>query len=886
MQAVVKVGQDLFDEAKLLQQLNEQASPIPIFKEQRQHYLAILTERFNSGRAATELVHLHAALTDKLLIHAWNLFVNEQQQNAISLIAVGGYGRGELHPASDIDLLILLKKPKKEINEAISQFVTFLWDIGLEVGHSVRTVKECVVEAKIDITVATNIQESRLLTGSEKLFDEQKIKCSAKKIWRSDKFFRAKLDEQIKRHERFHDSAYNLEPNIKEGPGGLRDIQMIGWVAKRHFGVDTLEQLIEHGFLTKEEYNDLNEGQAFLWRVRYGLHLINNRREDRLLFDHQRKLARQFGFKDTQKALAVELFMKQYYRTIMDLSRLNEMLLQLFEEEILLGKKTKKPTRINNRFQTIKGFIDVTDASVFKSYPFALLEVFLLLAQMPELKGVRANTIRLIRSHRYLINNQFRDDLRCRSLFIDFFKQSHGVTHELRRMNRYGVLAAYIPAFEKIVGQMQHDLYHVYTVDEHTIMLIRNLRRFTVPEFSHEFPFCSKLINAIPKQEIILLAALFHDIAKGRGGDHSALGAVDARAFCVKHDLSTYDTNLIVWIIENHLLMSATAQKKDINDPDIVYEFATHVGDINRLKYLYLLTVADMRATSDTVWNSWKDSLLKNLFRTTQDVFRRGLENPALKSELAAENKRLVLAELQQKYDSTKILEIWQNFSDDYFTRYSISEIKWQSESIINMNNALSAYTFRHSSKHKVTSLFIYTESFAGIFAVITSVLEFFKLGIIDARIIKSTNGKTLDTYHVINTSGKTIDDALCTQIKETLNDCVSRRSRKEQSSENTRLSRIEKQFQLPTTVNFNNEVNENSTVMTVKSSDQTGILSQLALILSEHKIIVNAAKIATYGEVIQDIFNITTEDSLKLSAEQQTALEKSILDLLESRDG
>ena len=882
----VQLGTDLFDDAKLQQQLTEQASAISVFKEQRNHYLSVLTERFNSGRAATELVHLHASLTDKLLCHAWNLYFNEKLQTNMSLIAVGGYGRGELHPASDIDLLLIIKKPNKEINEAISQFITFLWDIGLEVGHSVRTVKECVAEAKLDITVATNIQESRLLTGSEKLFIEQQTKCSPKKIWPSDKFFQAKLSEQIKRHERFNESAYNLEPNIKEGPGGLRDIQMIGWVAKRHFGVDTLEQLVTHNFLTQEEYNDLNEGQAFLWQVRYGLHLINNRREDRLLFDHQRKLAKKFGYTDTPKALGVELFMKQYYRTIMDLSRLNEMLLQLFEEEILLKNKANKPIPINNRFQSIKGFIDVTDNTVFKSYPFALLEVFLILEQMPELKGVRANTIRLIRSHRYLINSDFRKDIRCTSLFIDFFKQAYGVTHELRRMNRYGVLAAYIPAFEKVVGQMQHDLYHIYTVDEHTIMLIRNLRRFTVPEFSQEFPLCSELIQSVPKQELLLLTGLFHDIAKGRGGDHSTLGAVDARAFCAQHSLSTYDTNLIAWLVENHLLMSSTAQKKDINDSDIVYEFAKHVGDLNRLKYLYLLTVADMRATSDSVWNSWKDSLLKNLYHATQEVFRRGLENPTLKSELAEENKRIVLSELQKTVTNTTSLNIINEFTDDYFTRYSISEIKDHIQAILQSNNSESVYSFKHSEKHNVTSLFIYTDSFPGLFAVITSVLEYFKLGIIDARIIKSSNGKTIDTYHIINTSGDKIGAALCENIKNTLDDCIKKRQRqKPQHTNEIQLSRIKKQFQFSTTVKFDNTVNESATVMTVKSSDQVGILSKIALILSEHKLNVIAAKIATYGEVIQDIFNITMEDGEKLSPDTQDELEKDILALLDTEN-
>ena len=418
--------------------------------------------------------------------------------------------------------------------------------------------------------------------------------------------------------------------------------------------------------------------------------------------------------------------MKQYYRTIMDLSRLNEMLLQFFEEEILLAGKKSKIVPINNRFQSINGYLEVTDDSIFKSYPFALLEAFLLLTQNPELKGVRPNTIRLMRSHRYLINNRFREDLRCRSLFIEFFKQTHGVTHELRRMNRYGILAAYIPAFEKIVGQMQHDLFHVYTVDEHTIMLIRNLRRFTVSEFSNEYPLCSQLIHEIPKQEIILIAALFHDIAKGRGGDHSTLGAIDAVEFCKQHDLSQYDTNLIAWIIQNHLLMSSTAQKKDISDPDIVFEFANKVGDIIRLKYLYLLTVADIRATSDTVWNSWKDSLLKSLYHASRDVLRAGLENPVLKSELVIENKKLAMDLLIKDYTQSDINQLWSEVDDEYFTRHTTSEITWQTKSILTSPNKDTVIAVRQSSQHNVTSLFVNTKTFSGLFSIITSVLEYF----------------------------------------------------------------------------------------------------------------------------------------------------------------
>ncbi len=879
----IQIEKDLFDEAALQQQLQSKNNPIPVFKQQRKHYLNILTERFNSGRAATELIYLHAALTDKLLSLTWPLFFDDKQQD-LALVAVGGYGRGELHPASDVDLLLLIKKPKKELNESISQFFTFLWDIGLEVGHSVRTVKECVAEAKNDITVATNIQESRLLIGSKKLFDEQKTKCSPKKIWPSDKFFRAKLDEQIKRHERYNESAYNLEPNIKESPGGLRDIQMIGWVAKRHFNVETLEQLVQHGFLTQDEYSDLHNGQAFLWRVRYGLHLINNRREDRLLFDHQRKLAKLFGYTDTRNNLAVELFMKQYYRTVMDLSRLNEMLLQLFEEEILLAKKTSKPKPINNRFQSIKGYLEVTFDSVFKSYPFALLEVFLLLAQNPELKGVRANTIRLIRSHRHLINSNFRSDIRCRSLFIEFFKQSHGITHELRRMNRYGVLAAYIPVFEKIVGQMQHDLFHVYTVDEHTIMLIRNLRRFTVPEFSNEFPLASELVSSIPKQELLLIAALFHDIAKGRGGNHAILGAVDATEFCKRHDLSDYDTKLVAWIIQNHLLMSSTAQKKDISDPDIIYEFANQVGDIIHLKYLYLLTVADIRATSDSVWNSWKDSLLKNLYHVTRDVLRKGLENPTLKTELVTENKRLALEKLGEQHKTDSIVKLWQQFNDDYFTRHTPAEISWQTNAILSSGNNETVVTFRHSSKHNVISLFIYTPTYTGLFSTITSVLEHFRIDVIDARIIESRHGYALDTYHIQNPTSTTIEDELCSKVKTSIKEQIELKQRKQQTTESTFIGRREKQFKFATRVSFDDSATVQTTIMTVKSYDQTGILSRLAMILDEFKINIISAKIATYGERIEDVFNITNAHDKKLSETEQHKLADNICSQLDPK--
>jgi [protein-PII] uridylyltransferase len=384
---------------------------------------------------------------------------------------------------------------------------------------------------------------------------------------------------------------------------------MIGWVAKRHFGLDSLQELVAEGFLTDSEYRALMEGQHFLWKVRFALHMTTGRREDRLLFDLQRTLADQFGYRSDERRLAVEWFMMDYYRTIQELSRLNEMLLQLFQEVILYVDDPGDPVEINRRFQTRKGFLEVANDRVFRRYPFALLELFLILQQHSEIKGVRASTIRLVRDHRYLIDENFRNNIRSRSLFMEIFRQPHGLTHELRRMNRYGILAAYYPAFEKIVGQMQHDLFHAYTVDEHTLFVVRNLRRFSVPKFNHEFPLCSRISNRLPKPELLYLAGFFHDIAKGRGGNHSELGATDAMEFLRLHGLSDYDQKLVGWLVQNHLLMSQTAQRRDISDPDVINEFARQIGDRTRLDYLYLLTVADIRGTNPTLWNSWKDAL-------------------------------------------------------------------------------------------------------------------------------------------------------------------------------------------------------------------------------------------------------------------------------------
>jgi len=873
------VDSELFDEENFKSALKQQNNILPLFKQALSNATAVLQQRFKAGRAATELVHARSNVVDTILIHAWQQYFSKDASD-ITLLAVGGYGRGELHPASDVDVQILLENNDTHHNDALSLFITFLWDIGLEIGHSVRTLDECVTEATADITVATNLQEARLLAGPLELFEKQRILCSANEIWPSDKFFQAKLDEQVTRHEKYHDTAYNLEPNIKEGPGGLRDIQMIGWVAKRHFDVDTLQSLVKDEFLTDQEYQSIHEGQAFLWKIRFGLHVITGRREDRLLFDHQRELAKQFGYKDDRHHLAVEYFMKQYYRTVMELSRLNEMLLQLFKEEILLSNDSSEPVKINNRFQSRKGFIEVVNNNIFKRYPFALLEVFLLLEQHPELKGVRANTIRLIRDHRYLINSQFRDDLRCKSLFMEIMRQTDGVTHELRRMNLYGVLAAYLPVFENIVGQMQHDLFHVYTVDEHTLTLIRNLRRYTVPEFYHEFPLCSSIMKNLPKQELVLLAGLYHDIAKGRGGNHAELGAVDALAFCKQHDLSDFDSNLVAWLVRNHLIMSSTAQRKDISDPDIVHEFAQQVGDKMHLDYLFLLTVSDIRATSPDVWNSWKGSLLRELYSATEAVFRRGLENPIMQSERIRDHQQQAREKLiQHNISEEKIDVLWDNFGEEYFIQYSPDEIVWHTEIILqteNINEPL--VLLRQRLKSGGTEVFIHTRYHSNLFTLITGIIEQMNLTVMDARIFTSKDNYTLDTFLILEADGSRFTDKK--RIAELTEKLLQHIAQPETSTPDIsiQIPRAAKHFKFPTQVSFENNEVQNQTIMNVIAYDRPGLLSEIGAAMHSCNVTLHKAKIATYGEKAEDIFFVSNDDNTPfLEVEKMECLKKRI---------
>ncbi len=850
----------------------EPGAAVRAFKAALRGVAEALKARFLDGAPARELVPARARAVDAVLILAWEHFFGGRTD--LVLAAVGGYGRGELHPGSDVDILVLLREAEDEATAAaLTDFVTLLWDIGLEIGHSVRTLAECERECAADLSVATNLMEARRLAGPEGLFAEMRARTGPAVLWPSRDFFAAKVAEQEARHHKYHDTEYTLEPNVKEGPGGLRDLQVIGWVAKRHFGAETLHGLVEHGFLSEAEHAELSECQDFLWQVRFGLHALTGRREDRLLFDHQRALARAFGYRDDERMLAVEQFMQRYYRTIQELSRLNEMLLALFDEAILASHDAP-PQPLNRRFQIRKGYLEVTRANVFLRYPVALLELFLLLQQHPEVKGVRAETIRLIRAHRTLIDDKFRNDVRAKALFMEILRQSNCVTRQLRQMNKYGILAAYLPEFAQIVGRMQHDLFHAYTVDQHTLFVVRNLRRFDVPMFAHEFPHCSELIHKLPKPELLYIAGLYHDIAKGRGGDHSLLGAEDAEAFCLRHGLSRYDTNLVAWLVRNHLLMSLTAQKKDIQDPEVIHAFAQQVGDQMHLDYLYLLTVADIRATNPGLWNTWRASLLRELYEATRRALRRGLGNPIDKDELIREIQGAACARLSRHVvEPARIDALWGGFPDDYFLRYSVDEIVWHTRAILKKaDDGRPLVLARHDDARGGTEIFVYTRDAPNLFALTAATFDQLGLSVHDARIITGLGDYALDSFTVLEDTREPITGrerirAITRALKRVLD-----RPEAAVQPPQRRAPRALQHFRTPTQVSFAEDAANHRTVLQLITSDRPGLLCRVGRAFVECGIAVQNAKIATLGARAEDIFFITDAEHRPLADESRYA--------------
>ena len=835
----------------------DQSVNVSAYRQALEQSKQLLYRAFDAGVTVDNLVRGRARLVDELLIRAWQHYLGDAQDQ-LCLTAVGGYGRGELLPYSDVDLLILYSEDALEaVKPALERFLAFIWDIGLELGHSVRTPDECRAQAEADLSIMTTLMESRPLAGKTILFTAMRAAITPEQVWPVRAFFAAKLDEQRARHAKYQDSAYKLEPNVKESPGGLRDLQVIAWVAMRHFSTETLHDLVEHDFLTEQEYRELTEHQSFLWRVRFALHRLTGRREDRLLFDHQNKVAQRFGYRDASHNLAVEQFMQRYYRTVKALSCLNDMLLQLFQEAILHPLDDATPDIINERFQARHGYIEARHPDLFQDDPVALMEIFFLLTSRRELKGIRAQTLRLIRRDRGLVDS-VRDEVRTKHLFMELLRQPRGITHELRRMNRYGVLGRYLPSFGQVIGMMQYDLFHTLTVDEHVLFVIRNMRRLALPEFEHEHPYASAVFAKVAKPELLYLAGLFHDIAKGRGGDHSELGSSEAEAFCLGHGLSHADSALVAWLVRKHLLMSMTAQRRDISDPAVVLEFASHVGDQRHLDYLYLLTVCDIRATNPNLWNSWRASLLRELYDATSRTLERGLHDPIGEQELIMETQAAARQQLaEQVVAASDIDRVWARFDREHFLRHTSVEIAWQTRAIASTRKEDLPLVLVNTLGARGTTVFVYARDVDYLFGLITGVLARLGLNILDARIGSTRDGFTLDSYVVSESEGSIVEPNRFDEIRDALQRVISD---PEVSSVDVgrRLPRVLKHFNTPTQIFFNQDAQRRRTIVEVVTGDRPGLLSTIGEVFREQGILVEAAKIGTVGERAEDVFFIT----------------------------
>jgi [protein-PII] uridylyltransferase len=795
---------------------------------------------------------------DALLKDIWQAF---EIDSKLCLVAVGGFGRGELHLYSDIDLLILIPNGTHDLHQkSVSSFLTFLWDVGLEVGHATRDINDCEIEID-DLSVVTNLLESRLLIGKNALFLKMKSMIKASN-WSSQSFLVEKQKEQHNRHLNYSNTAYNLEPNLKESPGGLRDIQTIAWVAKWYFDVNLLSDLVDRAYLSEQEYDLLKQGQLFLWKVRFALHVIAKRREDRIAFQYQKELASMLGYIDTD-SMAVEQFMKDYYRTVTKVSRLNDILLQLLEDRILHTQN------LNENFVISYGYIQATSDEVFKKHPTAFIEIFLLIAKHSYVRGINAGTLRQMQLNLDLIDKNYYKKRQNNRLFIELLQQKRGVNKALKLMNRYGILERYIPAFGQITGLMQYDLFHTYTVDQHTLFVIRNLRRFFVSEFSKEFELCSEIAKTINKPELLLLAGLFHDIAKGRGGDHASLGAKDAQIFCQHHQLRSDDIALVSGLVEQHLLMSQTAQKQDLEDFEVIDRFAKVVGSVQFLEFLYLLTVADIRATKADLWNDWKDSLLRKLFYKTKEHLLSGATKPPSVTKQIEQIKHLVLSQIdQQGHNTQQVEKIFSSLPKDYFLRYEAEDILWHLWLVMKPTDKKVRVVSR-LSEQSVVDIFVYGDDSKGLFFKLASIIEKLGLDIVDAKILTTKENKAYNTISVLQ-------DDILDQINIS-QEVEGGLSQKILSVKEAGDKLAHRHFDHKMKISFSHNEKWNLTQVEINVIDKQGLLSNIAYIFHQLDINLVNARITTLGERVEDIFFISNAKKQPLSVMEEELLKQAL---------
>lgn len=871
-------------------ELTDEQLTITSLRQQLDHFYQWSVEQFKANTDIEQLVLARSHYMDALLQRLWRYYQLPEhvtslfKKNRIALIAVGGYGRQELHPLSDIDLLILSDRPfAPEQEKTIGEFIRLLWDLRLDVGHSVRTLKTCISEAKSDITIMTNLIESRLLAGSQSLIEALHKQVFSKKVWPSPLFYQAKVREQQERHKQYHSTSYNLEPDIKNSPGGLRDIQTIQWIAVRHFDGIAIEELKQFNYLTADEIEEMISCRRFLWNIRFALHTVISRYDNRLLFDRQLSIAKLLGYKGEGNR-PVEKMMREYYRVVHNITELNQMLLQLFEESILAITPSNKPYDIDAYFQVRDNLIDIKDDQLFLKNPPMMMQLFHTIVQHPSIRGLYSNTIRQLRIARRKLPKLLSDYPEARAHFLAIIKHPDAIRKALLPMHQFSILYAYIPGWRHIVGMMQFDLFHAYTVDEHTIRLLLEIDGYYTEAGKQKHPTSSAVFQQLEKPELLTIAALYHDIAKGQAGDHSQLGAELVVKFCQLHEINEKDSELIAWLVRHHLFMSVTAQNRDIYDPAVIREFAQQVKNKKRLQYLLCLTVADVCATNQTLWNSWKQALMRELYLSTERSFDIGVHAIPQQRSIARKHKqsakRLLLA---HGFSEGQILSLWKSYRFDYFLRYSSEQIVWHARHLLAHDLRKPLVIINPQPFYGGTEIFIYSPDRAFLFAAVSNEIDSKNLNIHEAVIITNRENFALDTFIVLDPNGKTVSsDRFPSIIDGVL------RALQQPTYQRTRVRRPSpalKHFDVPTQVNFLSTLSDRKTYLELIALDRPGLLACVGEVFAKLNLSLRSAKISTIGEHVQDLFVLTDKDNHALTDEICYQLREAIIVALESMD-
>ncbi|HHF3522574.1 TPA: bifunctional uridylyltransferase/uridylyl-removing protein GlnD [Haemophilus influenzae] len=817
-----------------------------------------------------ELIENRCDFYDALLIQLWQeMELSEQQE--ISLIAVGGYGRRDMFPLSDLDFLILVEQtPSPKIEEKITQFIQFLWDCGFEVGNSVRTLAQCESEGKQDITIATNLLEARFLTGNRPHFDALNELVKRADFWSKEDFFNAKVQEQIERYQRYHNTAYNLEPDIKFSPGGLRDLHLLYWVALRHSGALTLEAILQSGFIYPQEYLQLQESRAFLFKVRFALHLILKRYDNRLLFDRQIKVSELLSFRGEGNP-AVEKMMKCFFQALHRISLISNLLIQHYRENVLSSNQDTVIDQLDDDFQLINQCLCLRNSFVFQEKPARILDLFFYLTQY-EQANIHSDTLRQLQISLDQLPQKLCEIPAAREKFLRLFNQPNAIKRAFMPMHQYGVLTAYLPQWQAIEGLMQFDLFHIYTVDEHTLRVMLKLESFLSQESAQEHPIAHRIFSQLSDRTLLYIAALFHDIAKGRGGDHAELGAEDVADFAQLHGLDRREIDTLAWLVQSHLLMSITAQRRDIHDPEVVMNFAEAVQNQVRLDYLTCLTVADICATNGNLWNSWKRSLFASLYEFTGRQFSQGMKELLDYSEKSAENRKLAQQILTQDYSDIapiSIEKLWTRCPEDYFVRNTPKQIAWHTSLLVDFVEAL---LVKISNRFSLggTEVFIYCQDQPHLFNKVVSTIGAKKFSIHDAQIITTQDGYVFDSFIITELNGELVEFDRRRELEQALT--LALQSEKLPALSITPNRQLQ-HFIVQTDVRFLHENKKEHTEMELVALDKPGLLAQVSQIFTELNLNLLNAKITTVGEKAEDFFILTNQFGQALDSQQREIL-------------